>query len=385
MKIQFLLKKTLIKVILSIIIGFFIGAIVLLLAGFNPINAYAALIYGIFSKPRYVAQVIIKGTPLILTGLSVTFAFKSGLFNIGGEGQYIIGSIFAVLAGYLLKLPPFIHFFVVIITGALAAGFWGSIVGYLKAKLGIHEVITSIMLNWVAFYLNNYMVSLPWLAKPDSDSSYPINKTAWDVVLNGYKTSAQGRRELLESRPILSDVLLKTDFNYGILIAIIICLLVWVLLKHTKQGFEFRAVGSNKYAAEFAGMNMKKTIILSMFISGAIAGLAGALQITGTTPHRIGLLSAQEGYGFDGISVALVGCLSPLGCILAGLLFGALKYGGVAIQSVIGAPSEIISIIIGIIVFMIAMSPIFEILSNFITKRQSVKVENSFKKKEGLE
>lgn len=373
-KIQILLEKPITAIFLSILIGFIVGGFILLFAGFDPIESYIALFYGIFSKPKYIAQVIIKSTPLILTGLSVAFAFKTGLFNIGAEGQYIIGTIVAVLTGLFLNLPPVIHFFVVIIVASLASGILGSLIGYLKAKFEINEVITSIMFNWIAFYLNNYMISLPWLRKAGADSSYPIKETAWNIILNSYKTSESGRESIQNSHPIISEVLLKTDLNYGILIAILVAFLVLILLKYTTKGFEFRAVGSNKYTSEFIGINIKKNIILSMFISGVIAGLAGALQITGTMPHRIGLLSAQEGYGFDGISVALIACLSPIGCIFSGLFLGALKYGGGAIQAQIGAPSEIINIVIGVIMFITAMSSIFRTLSGYISKKHKIKI-----------
>lgn len=384
MKIQWILKKPITAVILSIIIGFIVGGVILALTGFDPFQSYIALINGIFSRPKYISQVIIKSTPLILTGLSVAFAFKTGLFNIGAEGQYIIGTIIAVLVGYLLDLPPVVHFFVVIILASIISGLWGSIVGFLKAKFGIHEVITSIMFNWVAFYLNNYMVSLKWLRKPGADSSYPIKESAWNVVLNAYKTSSLGKEKLLNSNSVMSEILLKTDVNYGIFIAILVAFLVWILLKYTKKGFEFRAVGFNADASKFVGMNIKKTVVLSMFISGAIAGLAGALQITGTMPHRIGLLAAQEGYGFDGISVALIACSSPIGCIFSGLLFSALKYGGSSIQSQIGAPSEIINIVIGTIIFIISMSSIFKVLAGYIDKVGNIKiVKNKNKNIEG--
>lgn len=373
-KIQLWLQKPITAIVLSIIIGFLIGAVILLLAGFDPLECYQALIAGIFSKPKYISQVIIKSTPLILTGLAVAFAFKTGLFNIGAEGQYIIGTIVAVLVGYLLNLPPVVHFFVVVVVAMLAAGLWGGVIGFLKAKFGINEVITSIMFNWVAFYLNNYMVSLSWLKKPGADSSFPIKESAWDVVLNTYKTSPEGQEKLISSHPFFSEVLLKTDVNYGILIAIVVAILVWFLLKYTKKGFEFRAVGLNKNAAEFVGMNINKNIMLSMFISGAIAGLAGALQITGIMPHRIGLLAAQEGYGFDGISVALIANASPIGCIFSGLFFGALKYGSGTIQSRIGAPSEIINIVIGVIIFMIAMKSIFKMISGYLAKQGKMKM-----------
>ena len=230
-KIQLLLKKPVTAIILSILIGFLVGAIILIFAGFDPVRSYLALFNGIFSKPKYISQVIIKSTPLILNGLSVAFAFKTGLFNIGAEGQYIIGTIVAVLTGLFLDLPPVIHFFVVIIIAALASGIWGGLIGLLKARFGINEVITSIMFNWIAFYFNNYMVSLSWLRKPGADSSFPIKESAWNVILNSYKSSETGKQALQNSSSPISEMLLKTDLNYGIVIAILIAVFVFVLLK----------------------------------------------------------------------------------------------------------------------------------------------------------
>lgn len=366
--IQKWLRKPLTSIVISIFLGFVVGAVVLSIAGYNPVEAYAAMFRGIFSKPKYMAQVVIKSTPLILTGLSVAFAFKTGLFNIGAEGQYIIGSVAAVLVGAKLNLPPVIHFMAVVLAAMLAAGLWGCFSGFLKAKFGINEVITCIMLNWIALYFNNFMIQMPWLKKPGSEASYEVQRSAWSMVLGNYKATEEGRQALL-SNPTVADVVLKTDLNYGILFAIVAAVAVWFILNRTCKGFELRSVGFNSDAARFAGVNVNRNIMHSMFIAGALAGLAGALQMTGVMPHRISMLAAQEGYGFDGISVALIANSSPIGCIFSGLLFGGLKYGGSAIQSTTGAPSEVINIVIGTIVFFIAMSTMFRILADKLEKR----------------
>ncbi len=368
-KLQKILRKPLTAIIISILFGFLVGAVILGVAGYNPVSAYAALFSGVFSKPKYIIQVIIKATPLILTGLSVAFAFKTGLFNIGVEGQFIMGSIGAVLAGYLLPMPAPLHFIVVILAAMIFAGLWGSICGYLKAKFGIHEVITSIMLNWIALYLNNYMITLPFLKKPNSESSYEIRKTAWSVFLGNWKYS-QEAKPFFKEHPVLGDVILRTDLNYGIIIAIVAVAVIWFLLNRTNKGYELRAVGFNNHAAQFAGINVKKNMIISMAVAGALAGLAGGLQITGVMPHRISTLSIHEGFGFDGISVALIAGNSPWGCILSGLLFGALKFGATSIQSKVGAPSEVINIVIGVIVFFVAMSSVLPMIADTLAKKQ---------------
>ncbi len=367
-KIQHILRKPIVGILISIVMGFLVGAVILMVAGYNPATAYGAMLRGIFSKPKYLAQVVIRSTPIILTGLSVAFAFQTGLFNIGAEGQFIMGTIAAVLVGYKVPLPPVIHFIAVVAAAMIAAGLWGAIVGFLKAKFGIHEVITSIMLNWIALYLNNFTVTLPWMKKPGSESTYEVLTSSWIVVLNNWKTSPEGREKLMQ-HPVLADVFIRTDFNYGILIAIVVVAIVWFILNRTTKGFELRAVGFNKDASQFAGIDVKKNIIISMAIAGAISGIAGALFITGAMPHRISVLSAMQNYGFDGISVALIANSSPFGVILSGLLFGGLKYGGASIQSEVGAPSEIINIVIGVIVFFVAMSSIFRMIADYLERK----------------
>ena len=363
-----ILKKPITAILLSVVFGFIVGAIVLAITGYNPIQAFGALFNGIFSKPKYVANTLIKSTPIILTGLSVAFAFKTGLFNIGAEGQYVVGTIAAAVVGYKLNLPAPLQITAVVIAGVAAAALWGGIVGYLKGRFGIHEVITSIMLNWIALYLNNFVITLPSLKKPNAEATYEVQLSSYTTVLHNWKTSDSGAAWLKE-HPILQDILLKTNLNYGIIIAIIIVILVTLFLYRTTKGFELRAVGFNKDAAEFSGIDVKKNIIMSMVIAGAIAGLAGALQITGSDPHRISTLAAFENYGFNGLSVALIANSSPVGCIFAGLLFGALLYGGSSIQSDVGAPSEIINIMIGTIVFFVALATIFPVIADKLKRR----------------
>ena len=312
-------------------------AIVLVISGNSPIKAYGAMIEGIIGKPKYIAWTIIKATPYILTGLSIAFAFKTGLFNIGAEGQFIIGALVATLVGYSVQLPAIIHIPLTIILAGLAGGLWGSIAGFLKSRFGINEVIATIMLNWIAFYLSNFMVSNSFISVENSEASVNIQESAsigidWLKGLVGPATSV----------------------NWGIIISIILVFVIWFVLTKTTLGFELRAVGHNKDAAEYAGIDVGKSILKSMAIAGLLAGVAGAIQVMGVT-HNITVLAAQEGYGFDGIAVALIANSNPIGVIFSGLLFGAFKYGGIKMQSV-GAPSEVINIVIGSIVFFIALS-----------------------------
>lgn len=323
--------------ILSIFLGLLVGAIVLLISGNNPLEAYGAMIKGIIGKPKYIAWTIIKATPYILTGLSIAFAFKTGLFNIGAEGQFIIGALVATLVGYSVQLPAIIHIPLTLILAAVAGGLWGAIAGFLKSKFGINEVIATIMLNWIAFYLSNFMVSNSFISVPNSEASVNIQESA-SIGIDSLK----------------SIVGPATPVNLGIILTLILVFVVWFILTKTTLGFELRAVGHNKDAAEYAGIDVGKSILKSMAIAGLLAGVAGGIQVMGVT-HNITVLAAQEGYGFDGIAVALIANSNPIGVIFSGLLFGAFKYGGIKMQS-IGAPSEVINIVIGSIVFFIALS-----------------------------
>jgi len=245
---------------------------------------------------------------------------------------------------------------------------FGGIVGLLKSKFGIHEVITSIMLNWIALYLSNFVVKISAFHQTDSTGTYMINKSGFTTILENWKNSDTGL-EFLSNHKWLSDILLKTDVNIGIIVAIIMAILIWILLYKSSKGYGLRAVGSNKDAAEFAGINVNRNIIQAMLIAGALAGLAGALVITGISPHKLSTMAAFENNGFNGLSVALIAGSSPIGCIFAGLLFGGLLYGGQSVQSSIGAPSEIINIMIGTIIFFVALTKVVPVLADKLLKR----------------
>lgn len=365
-------RKKVYITILSIIMGLIIGAIILLIAGYDPVEAYKIMFEGAYGQPRYISWTIIRATPIILTGISVAFAFKTGLFNIGAEGQFIVGTLFAAVAGYYLNLPPVIHAIVAILAGTMAATVWGGIVGILKAKFGINEVITSIMLNWIALYLNNWFLSFPSFRRPNSDTSFPIQDTAKAGILQEWKLT-DGGREFLQDKEILSG-LLNPPFNWGIIVAIIVAIGVWYILKRTTLGYQLKAVGYNKDAAEFAGIDVKKNMVVSMAIAGGIAGLAGALQVTGVE-HLVSVMPTSPGYGFDGIAVALIAANNPVATLPAGILFGGLVYGGSKLNSLLGAPSEIIDITLGVIVFFVAMPKLYEIIKSTFTRKRGEKHE----------
>ena len=370
--LQRILKKPITATLIAIALGFVVAAVLLAVAGYDPGASFAALFEGVFAKPKYISNTIIKAAPIILTGISVAFAFKTGMFNIGAEGQYVAGTVCAVLVGAKLNLPMPLQVPAVVLAGVAGGALIGAITGFLKSRFGIHEVITAIMLNWTMLYLNNFVVNSALYHKPSSTSSFPVNPSSYTMVLPNWKMSDAGL-ESLRKIPWLFDFLVKSDVNVAFLVAIAIAVLIWFVLYRSKLGYELRAVGFNRDAAEFAGINVGRNTLLAMTIAGAISGLAGALMVTGIEPHSISTLAAFENYGFNGFSVALIAGSSPIGCIFAGLLFGGLLYGGQSVQIAVGAPTDIINIMIGTIVFFVALARVVALIANRLEKRAAEK------------
>lgn len=373
-----ILKKPIASAVIAILFGFCVAAVILASAGYDPIGSFAALFNGAFGKPKYISNVIIKATPLLLTGSAVAFAYKAGLFNIGGEGQYIAGTVLAVVMGSQINLPAPLQIPIVILVGTLGGAVLGGLVGWLKARFGIHEVITSIMFNWIALYLNNFVVQTDLFHKANSTATIPVNDSSFTMLLPNWKVSKEGMNAL-SGIPWFKEMLVKTDMNVGIIVAIVAAVFIWWLLTRTKVGYEIRAVGLNKDAAQFAGISVEKNVVLCMVISGALCGLAGALTITGTSPHSISTLAAFENNGFNGLSVAFIAGCSPIGCIPASFLFAGLIYGGQSVQQVMGAPTEIINIMIGTIVFFMALGGIVPMLAERIERKRKLQAEEAAK------
>lgn len=360
---------------IAVFLGFMVACCILLATGYSPTFSMAVMFNAIFSRPKFIINVIIKSTPIILTGLSVTLAFKSGLFNMGAEGQFIASTIVAAIIGIKCNFPPIIQIPLIIFAGILAGAIMGGIVGWLKAKCGIHEVITSIMLNWIAFYMCNFVANSNTFHKPESDGTFPINRSGQTLLFYDWKFSPDGR-SYLQDHPILGDIILKTDFNLNFLIAVAMAIVVWMIIYKTTKGYEFRTSGLNPDAAQNAGIDVTRNIFYTMMISGALAGLAGVLAITGSSSPVLHVLSVFENYGFNGLSVALIAGSSPIGCIFAGLMFSGLIYAGQTLQSKVGAPSDIVNIMIGTIVFFVALVRIIPILVNrYLEKEERKNVE----------
>ena len=278
------------------------------------------------------SETIVSATPLIFTGLSVALAFRVGLFNIGAEGQLYLGALCSVIVGFLfVGVPWFIHLPLAVLAGFAGGALWGFIPGILKARTGAHEVIVTIMLNFVAYNLVNWALKTPFVqreGRPD-----PISK-------------------IVEPGAWLTPIVPGLRAHWGILIAILAAVAVWWLLFRSTKGFEFRAVGFNPRAARYAGMSIAWSVVLSMVLAGGLGGLAGAAVMLGTS-HTLSP-GFSPGYGFDGIVVALVGANRPLGVVGAAFLFGALRAGATPMQATTGTPIDIVVIIQALVIMFIA-------------------------------
>ena len=340
--LEFISENTFIHILLSIFLGFLIGAIFLAVMGLSVGKAYGRLINSVTSLKGF-SYVVVYSVPYIVAGLSVAFSFKTGVFNIGAEGQFVVGAMGAAVVAILLPdLPKSVLIPLCFVSAMLMGALWGVIVGLLKTKRGINEVLSMIMFNWIAFYLSNYIAGLPGIK---NEGSAEATKSISDNA------------SMLLSKDFIKGAGLAPTANWGILVAILITVIVWIVIEKTTLGFELKAVGSNRYAAEYGGINVNRSILTALGLSGSMAGLAGALYLMGMGT-RISIFSSQEGFGFAGIVVALIGCSNPFGVFIAGLFYGALMYGGSKLN-LEGAPTQLINVIVGTVVFFIAISVIF--------------------------
>lgn len=333
--------------LISVFLGILVGAIIMLFIGQNPIEGYMALLSGAFGEIYYFGEMLRMMTPLIFAGLAVAFAFRTGLFNIGVEGQLIVGWLASVSVGILIDAPLIIHLPLAIAAGALAGALWGFIPGFLKARFQVHEVIVTIMMNYVALYLSNSLIRTYLLAP-------------------GERTERISETASLAS-PFLQSITDFSRLHYGFFLAIFAGVVLWFILWKTTLGFELRAVGYNKHASDYAGMNVNRNIVLAMVISGAFAGVAGAMEGLGTYGY-MSILAGFTGTGFNGIAVALLGANTSIGVFLAAALFGALTVGAPNMQSQAGIPPELVNIVIALIIFFVASSYLIRLVINRLQK-----------------
>ena len=327
------IKSGLLRIVpqlIAIVVAFLVGALVLIATGYSPVDVYTAMIMGAFGDVYGVGQTLTQATPIIFTALAFLFSFKCGLFNIGAEGQLIMGGFAAALIGISFSdLPAPIHILLALLAGALIGGLWGFLPAFLKARFGAHEVITTMMFSYIATYLTSYFVN------------YPFKAPGWVAETVPIADSAE-----------LPRILPPTQLSASIIIAIAMAGAVYYILQKTTLGYEVRASGLNPSAAENGGINVKRTMILAFILSGALAGLGGAGEVLGV--HYRFIQGFSPGYGFDGLAVALVGGLNPVGVLLAGVLFGALRSGGMLMTRATHVPLDIVVIIQALVIVFVA-------------------------------
>jgi general nucleoside transport system permease protein len=324
--------------LIAIVISFLIGAIIMLATGNNPITAFGALFRGAFGSPTALGRTVLNATPLIFTGLAVAVAFRAGLFNIGGEGQFYIGAITAAWLGVALgSLGPLAT--IIALLGCVVTGFlWGAIPGFLKAYFGAHEVITTIMLNFIAILLATYLA---------------LNPLRSEGLVPGTATIDLGARI-----PFIGLGLGRA--NYGFFLALAAAVVVYLLLWRTERGFELRAVGLSPGAANYAGMRIGLNTVLALAIGGALAALGGGEEVLGV----YGKMSIPfvTGLGFTGIGVALLGRNHPAGVVLGAILFGGLASGAQEMQFETDVPLQLASVLAAVILLFVTATKLVELI-----------------------
>lgn len=348
MKIPRIKSEGMIKALsslISIVFGLLIGLIILLI--FNPTKAFSgftAILTGGLSDLKNVGQVLYYATPLIMTGLSVGFAKKAGMFNIGAPGQFIIGAYIAVLIGVKCTFfPPIIHWIVALICAMVAGALWGILPGLLKAKNDINEVIICIMMNYIGMSTVNLLIRRTIFDPTRNESLQPVRSAVLPKL---------GFDNVFVAGGIPSSV------NSGVIIAILMSIIVYLILQKTKLGFELKAVGHNRDSARYAGINDKKIAVTSMSISGALAGLGGALSYLSGAGTGIPVIDVLAAEGFSGIPIALLAMCNPVAIIFAALFISYLKVGGLTMQ-VYGYVPQIVDIITAIIIYFSAFALFF--------------------------
>ncbi len=326
----------------ALILAFAVGGVLIALIGVNPFEAYWALLRGMFGTPERVAGSIARSVPFIGSALALAFAFRAGLFNIGAEGQLLVGGVVAAWVGtwaFVFDAPGIIAIPIIVAAGFLGGAFWGGIPGVLRARTGAHEVISTIMLNSIALFMTRWLInSTNPLILRDTSASVPRTK----------EISGSGRLpELFDSEPTL---------HLGLVIMIVLCVIVWYVLRRTNFGFEVITVGTNPHAARYAGISVNRIIVLAMVLSGGFAGIAAASEVAGTNgffqPGTFAFI------GFDGIAIALLARTNPLAIIPAALLWGSLLAGAPLMQQEADVSIDVVRIIQSLILLFVAADAI---------------------------
>ncbi len=332
--------QSLLSPLIAIILSLLVGAVFISIVGKNPIEVYTRLFSGTLGNSYGIGQVLFKSTPLIFTGLAVAFAFRAGLFNIGAEGQLVIGAFASAWVGFtFITLPAVILLPLSIIAGFIGGAFWGGIAGYLKARFGSHEVINTIMLNFIAAALVSYLVN-----------------EVFNVQATVHTPEIAPAAEIARFDSF-TGLFKGSPFNLSFIIALLACLVFYIAIRKTKYGYEITTLGLNKNAAQYAKMKIKWLTFSAMAVSGGFAGLAGTNFVNGYKHYFE--LGFSEGAGYIGIAAALIAKNNPFGVILVSIFFGILEYGGLTVNTLV--PKELVTMLQAIVIFfVIIISKILE-------------------------
>ncbi len=347
-------KSTFFLSAVSLLMSLIVAAIVMIIAGYNPIEGYSAMIQGALGTPAdwfsgdfdAIATTLGTATPLIFAGLAMALASRGGMFNIGIEGQIIAGAFPAALVGaYFEGLPAIIHIPLCCLAGMIGGGLWAALAAVLKNRLRVSEVILTIMLNYVAQYIADYLVNYPFHAPGVSVHTVEILASAELVPLVPY-----------------------SRLTGGLFIALAFAALVWLFLERTTMGYEVRAIAANPYAAETGGVNIKRMNLITMFLSGALAGMGGAVEVLGV--HNWFMPNMTAGYGFDGVAIAVMGQNTPIGTVISALIFGALRAGSSSMNRMTSIPGEFIQVLQALVIIFVSTPGIVRM---FLKKRKQSK------------
>ncbi|MGM0837012.1 MAG: ABC transporter permease [Bacillota bacterium] len=349
--------------LIAVILGLIAGAILMAITGNSPIEGYQYLFEGGLKNISRTGNTLATATPLIFTGLSVAFAFRTGLFNIGAAGQMLFGGFCAVAIGLSIDAPKPIMLLVMIIVGFIGGALWAFIPGLLKARFNVHEVVSTIMMNWIAYWTVYYAVPAYFKGEFLETESKKLPDSASLKV------------------PFLTEAFDGSYINLGLFLAVIAVIVFSYVINKTTLGYELKAVGFNRDAAEYAGIAVNRSVITSMLISGGLAGLGGVAYYAGNSNSiQIGILPTQ---GFDGIAVALLGANTGIGVLLAAVFFGLLYSGRGFMNAMTDIPPEIADSIIAIIIYFAATSILIERFVSFMIKKRKNKQSTNVKAKEG--
>ncbi|MEH7515235.1 ABC transporter permease [Gottfriedia acidiceleris] len=349
------MKKGGIISLIAVVLGLLAGALLIFVTGNDPVEGFNYLFQGGLKDPERIGNTLATATPLILTGLSVAFAFRTGLFNIGAAGQMLFAGFCASAIGLTVDLPTLILVPFMVIVAFIAGAAWAFIPGLLKARFNVHEVVSTIMMNWIAYWTVYYLVPQYFKGSTETESKMLADAATLKM-------------------PFLSNLFGGSYINFGLFIAVIMVIVVSFIINRTVLGYELKAVGYNRSAAEYAGISVNRNVVLSMMISGGLAGLAGVVQFAGNASLiQIGVLPTE---GFDGIAVALLGMNTPIGVFFSAIFFGLLYSGKGFMSAMTSIPPDIADVIIAIIIYFSATSILIKKVIDRVSKSRKYKNSN---------